>query len=92
MKMTGSYSTIAFHIERTSLNRRGKQRFSLPEGGEKTLHYECLSLKSGEHYVDIRHPFKYLGFAWSVKYYVFTVFTVLIFGLTSACYIYFSVV
>ena len=48
-KMRGSYSTIAFHIERSSFKRRGKQKFSWPDGGEKTLHYESLSLKSGEH-------------------------------------------
>ena len=57
---------------------------SSPEGGEKTLTYERLSLKSGEHHVQIRHTMQV--FAWSVKYYVFTV---LIFGCASACYVNF---
>ena len=45
-----------------------------------------FDLKSGYHHVDIAdiHT-KYLGFSWAGKYYVFTV---LPFGLASACYIF----
>ena len=49
-----------------------------------------FDLKSGYHHVDIREGFqKYLGFSWATggkqKYYVFTV---LPFGLSSACYMF----
>ena len=47
-------------------------------------------LKSGYHHIDIYQPhWKYLGFAWgegeTQQYYVFTV---LPFGLTTACYVF----
>ena len=47
-----------------------------------------FDLKSGYHHVDIYEPHqRYLGFAWEVKGIVtFFVFTVLPFGLSSACY------
>ena len=45
-----------------------------------------FDLKSGYHHVDIcREHWKYLGFSWGGQYYVFTV---LPFGLSSACYIF----
>ena len=45
-----------------------------------------FDLKSGYHHVDIAQKhWRYLGFAWSGHYYVFTV---LPFGLSSACYIF----
>ena len=70
-KTRGSYSTIAFHVVRIFFKRRGKLMFSskiiavrdlyLPEGDEKALDYECLSLKTGEHHVEIRHTLQVLG-------------------------------
>ena len=45
-----------------------------------------FDLKAGYHHVDIADiHWKYLGFAWAGKYYVFTV---LPFGLSSACYVF----
>ena len=45
-----------------------------------------FDLKSGYHHVDIaKEHWKYLGFAWGKQFYVFTV---LPFGLSSACYIF----
>ena len=45
-----------------------------------------FDLKSGYHHVDIaKEHWKYLGFAWGNQFYVFTV---LPFGLSSACYIF----
>ena len=45
-----------------------------------------FDLKSGYHHVDINQEhWKYLGFSWNSKYYVFKV---LPFGLSSACYIF----
>ena len=45
-----------------------------------------FDLKSGYHHVDIAPPHcKYLGFAWEGHFYVFTV---LPFGLSSACYMF----
>ena len=45
-----------------------------------------FDLKSGYHHVGMsQHQWKYLGFRWRSQYYVFTV---LPFGLSSACYIF----
>ena len=45
-----------------------------------------FDLKSGYHHVDIAQKhWKYLGFSWQTKYFVFTV---LPFGLSSACYLF----
>ena len=45
-----------------------------------------FDLKSGYHHADIAPPLcKYLGFAWEGHFYVFTV---LPFGLSSACYMF----
>lgn len=45
-----------------------------------------FDLKSGYHHVDIaEHHCKYLGFAWGGQFYVFTV---LPFGLSTACYMF----
>ena len=45
-----------------------------------------FDLKSGYHHVDIaKEHWKYLGFSWESRFYVFTV---LPFGLSSACYIF----
>ena len=56
---------LPFTLNALLSSEEENKTFSLPEGGdhEKTLNYERLSLRSGEHYVDIRHPFKYLEFA-----------------------------
>ena len=53
---------------------------------EKGDYISTFDLKSGYHHVDIhKQSQKVLGFAWGQKYYVFTV---LPFGLASACYIF----
>ena len=53
---------------------------------EKNDFLFSFDLKSGYHHVDIaREHWKYLGFLWQGRYYVFTV---LPFGLSSACYIF----
>ena len=45
-----------------------------------------FDLKSGYHHVDIsKEHWKYLGFTWQEKFYVFTV---LPFGLSTACYVF----
>jgi hypothetical protein len=49
-----------------------------------------FDLKSGYHHVDIaQNHWKYLGFSWEGQFYVFTV---LPFGLSSACYIFTKIV
>ena len=49
-----------------------------------------FDLKSGYHHIDTAEVHqKYLGFAWRLKY---TVFTVLPFGLCRACYLFTKVV
>ena len=51
----------------------------------RTIFLFSFDLKSGYHHVDIaKEHWKYLGFSWGSCYYVFTV---LPFGLASACYI-----
>ena len=53
---------------------------------EKGDYLFSFDLKSGYHHVEIANVHhKYLGFAWGDKFYVFTV---LPFGLASACYIF----
>ena len=53
---------------------------------EKNDYMFSFDLKSGYHHVDIaQEHWKYLGFTWKGHYYVFTV---LPFGLSSACYIF----
>ena len=53
---------------------------------EKGDYLFSFDLKSGYHHVEIADIHrKYLGFAWNGKFYVFTV---LPFGLSSACYIF----
>ena len=53
---------------------------------EKGDYLFSFDLKSGYHHVDIALPHcKYLGFAWEGRFYVFTV---LPFGLSSACYMF----
>ena len=55
----------------------------LLEKGDFLLSFD---LKSGYHHVDIaREHWKYLGFTWQNRHYVFTV---LPFGLSPACYIF----
>ena len=45
-----------------------------------------FDLKSGYHHIDIHPDYQtYLGFAWEGKFYVFTV---LPFGLSTACYVF----
>ena len=60
-----------------------------PEGAEKIINYESLSLKLGNHehymYLEIRHPLQIFEICCSVNFYVFTV---LIFGSASAWYVY----
>ena len=52
---------------------------------EKGDYMFSFDLKSGYHHVDIaKEHWKYLGFSWESRFYVFTV---LPFGLSSACYI-----
>ena len=53
---------------------------------EKGDYMFSFDLKSGYHHVDIaKEHWKYLGFSWESRFYVFTV---LPFGLSSACYIF----
>ena len=53
---------------------------------ERGDYFFSFDLKSGYHHVDIAPPHcKYLGFAWEGHFYVFTV---LPFGLSSACYMF----
>ena len=53
---------------------------------EKGDYIFSFDLKSGCHHVDIaKEHWKYLGFSWESRFYVFTV---LPFGLSSACYIF----
>ena len=53
---------------------------------EKGEYIATFDLKSGYHHVDIHEQSQeFLGFAWSHKYYVFTV---LPFGLATACYVF----
>ena len=53
---------------------------------EKNDFLFSFDLKSGYHHVDVaKEHWKYLGFSWGSCYYVFTV---LPFGLASACYIF----
>ncbi len=60
-----------------------KQRFKYEDLRDDYLF--AFDLKSGYHHVDIAQVhFKYLGIAWGGKFYVFTV---LPFGLASACYL-----
>ena len=69
-----------------------KQRFEyedlrvamlLLEKGDDMFSFD---LKSGYHHVDIaKEHWKYLGFSWESRFYVFTI---LPFGLSSACYIF----
>ena len=52
----------------------------------RTIFLFSFDLKSGYHHVDIaKEHWKYLGFSWGSCYHVFTV---LPFGLASACYIF----
>ena len=53
---------------------------------EKGDYLFSFDLKSGYHHVDIaEHHCQYLGFAWGGQFYVFTV---LPFGLSTACYMF----
>jgi hypothetical protein len=53
---------------------------------EKGYYLFSFDLKSGYHHIDIAEQHcKYLGFAWQQSFYVFTV---LPFGLSTACYIF----
>ena len=55
---------------------------------EKGKYLFSFDLKSGYHHAEIAEVhYKYLGFAWNNKFYVY-VFKVLSFGLASACYIF----
>ena len=53
---------------------------------EKVDYLFTFDLKSGYHHVDIAEEhYKYLGFVWHGR---FNIFTVLPFGLSSACYMF----
>ena len=57
---------------------------------EKGDYLFSFDLKAGYHHIDIAEEHhKYLGFSWQNRYYVFTV---LPFGLSTACYIFTKIV
>ena len=57
---------------------------------EKGDYLFSFDLKAGYHHIDIAEEHcKYLGFSWQKRYYVFTV---LPFGLSTACYIFTKIV